>query len=210
VAEVRCVDGSVLSVLPVPVLDRGGLPYEATLRLLHDGAAFGEVGERCAGRLAEATARVRDARRDGGPDAFPETGLSAALRGLEATGAGSAAVRRALPRDGELLSLRGRDPDDVSSAGELRVWLREDRTWRPGRDGARGAWSRRRHAVVDAWGDDGAGLRCLLDSAQLLALLARLVDECVEVRALEPSSPGEADATALGPRAEAEPGGYCA
>jgi hypothetical protein len=207
VAEVRCVDGSVLSVLPVPVLDRRGVPYEATLRLLRDGAAFGDVGERCAGHLAEA--RVRDIRLDD-PDAFPETGVAAALRALDDAGAGSAAVRRALPRDGELLALRGRDPDDVGSVGELRIWLREDRTWRPGRDGERGGWSRRRRAVVDAWGDDGTAVRCLLDSGQLLALLARLVDECVEVGALDPSVRGEEDGAASGTRVDGAPGGYCA
>ena len=206
----RCVDGSVLSVLPVPVLDRGGAPYEATLRLLRDGAAFGEVGERCAGQLAETAARLRAARRDRGLEAFPETRLSAALRSLEAAGVGAASVRRALPRDGELLALRGRDPDDVESAGELRVWLREDRSWRPGRDGAAGGWSRRERAVLDAWGDAGAGVRCLLDSAQLLALLARLLDECVEAGALDPSYRQMADLVVPGTGVDVEPGGYCA
>ena len=187
-AEVRCVDGCVLSVLPVPVLDRGGRPYEATLRLLQDGAALGEVGERCAGRLVEAVARLREARSAG--DDFPESGVTTALRELDASGAASAAVRRVLPRDGELLALRGRDPDDVASDGELRIWVREDVSWRPGRDGARGGWSARCRAVLDAWGDGGTGVRALLDSAELLALLERLVQECADVGALDPSPDG--------------------
>lgn len=192
-AELVCVDGSVLSLQPVPVVDRGGLPYEATLRLLRDREPFGEVGERCAGRLAETAGRLRDARRHG--DGFPEPGLTVALRALDGARAGSPAVRRVLPRDGELLALRGRDPDDVASSGELRVWLRDDRTWHPGSDGVRGRWSERCRAVLDAWGAAGTGVRCLLDSAALLALLERLVDECVAVGALDACEASEAGGT---------------
>lgn len=182
-----CVDGSVLSVLPVPVLDRGGVPYEATIRLLRDGAAFGDVGERCAGRLAATAARLRSARQDGGPDAFPLTGTESALQLLNGE-ASASAVRRALRSDRELLSLRARDPVDAAGAGELRVWLRDERSWRPGSAEAVRGWSVRCHAVVDAWGSAGTGIRCVLDSGELLALLDRLVQECgaagaVDVRA---------------------------
>ncbi len=54
----RCVDGRELAVLAVPVPDRAGVPYEATLRLLLDGAPWGEVGQRCLGLLAGVRERV--------------------------------------------------------------------------------------------------------------------------------------------------------
>ena len=86
-----------------------------------------------------------------------------------------------LPRDAELLCLRSRDPDDGDGTGELRLWLRHDRTWLPGRDGARGRWSTRSRAVVDCWGDSGRGVRCVLDSAGLLRLLDALVADAETV-----------------------------
>jgi len=39
-AQVRCSDGSVLAVAPVPVLDRDGAAYELTPDLLLDGELF--------------------------------------------------------------------------------------------------------------------------------------------------------------------------
>lgn len=36
VTEATCVDGTVLAFEPDPVLDRAGVPYEVTLRLLRD------------------------------------------------------------------------------------------------------------------------------------------------------------------------------
>lgn len=184
--DVVCEDGSVLSVLPVPVLDRGGVPYEAWLRLERDGAAFGEVGECSAAKLADTAALLREVRRAGGPDAFPDTGVETALRLLDGS---SAAVRRVLPRDRELLALRAREPDDGASSGELRLWLRDERTWRRGADSAPGGWTVRSTAVLDAWGSAGTGVRCVLDSGRLLVLLDRLVEECVAVGGLDDDGP---------------------
>ena len=181
-AEVRCVDGSVLSVLPVPVLDREGTPYEVTLRLLRDGAPFGEVGERCGFFVAHTAARLRSARQDD-PDGFPHSGLEAGLRawaqdrGVDADTAWSE-VERYLPRDRELFAFRSRDPDDLTVAGELRVALHNERAWLPpAEDGGRGRWQLRCRAVVDAWGSGGLGVRAVLTSAELLALLEELVGE---------------------------------
>ena len=53
-AEVVCVDGAVLTLLPVAKLDRSGAAYEVTLRLLRDGQLFGDVGE-CSGWLLSRT-----------------------------------------------------------------------------------------------------------------------------------------------------------
>ena len=179
-AELRCVDGSVLSVLPVPCLDRDGVPYEVTLRLERDGQEVGAVGERCGFFVAQTAARLRDA----GPDAFPLSGLEAGLRawaddhGQDADQAW-AAFGRYLPRDRELLAFRSRDPDDVSAAGELRVVLREERSWVPPRDvGGRGRWQLRCLAVVEAWDAGGRGVRSVLDSAGLLVFLDQLLADC--------------------------------
>jgi hypothetical protein len=186
-AEVQCVDGSVLSILPVPRLDRRGVAYEVTLRLLVDGAPFGDVGECSGWRLARAAEQLRQAQAADGPEAFGVTGVDLLLDARLGRGAGSdgadgalpdpaaSALRRLLPRDRELLSLRSRDPDDVAGTGELRVWLRDDRSWVPASDGARGRWSTRSRAVLDCWGDGGRGVRCLLDAPGLLRLLDGLV-----------------------------------
>lgn len=183
-AEVVCVDGSVLSVLPVPRLDRRGAAYEVTLRLLLDGAPFGAVGECSGWRLARAASQVRAAQARDGTSALPVTGVDALLDGagreLSAFG-GASELRRLLPRDRELLSLRSRDPDDGGGAGELRIWLRDDRTWVPGADGSPGRWATRSRAVVDSWGNAGRGVRCLLDAPALLALLDGLVTEAAAV-----------------------------
>ena len=78
-AEVQCVDGCVLSILPVPKLDRGGVAYEVTLRLLLDGAPFGEVGECSRWRLAHTAERLRAAQAQDGPAAFPVAGADVLL-----------------------------------------------------------------------------------------------------------------------------------
>ena len=181
-AEVACVDGSVLTLRPVPKLDRSGAAYEVTLRLLRDGEPFGDVGE-CSGWLLSRTAEhLRALQQDSGPDAFPLGAYDAVLdHGLVEDG-DRTLLRRLLPRDRELLCLRARDPDDGDPSGELRLWVREDRTWHDGRDGARGRWSLRTRAVLDAWGSAGTGLRALLDGPALLRLLEALADEAGALR----------------------------
>lgn len=180
-AAVTCVDGSVLAAEPVPVLDRDGVPYEVTLRLLRDGASFGEVGERCGFFLAATASRLRAALAAG--EEFPASSLEAGLRawaadrGDDADGLWSD-LERYLPRDRELFCFRSRDPDDLATVGELRVTLRVERQWA---DGA--GWSRRCLANLEAWGAAGQGVRALLDSDQLLAFLEQLVQEFSEVGA---------------------------
>lgn len=182
-AELTCVDGSVLSVLPEPCLGRDGVPYEVTLRLVRDGQQVGAVGERCGFFLAHTAARLR-AVREGDPEAFPVSGLEAGLRAWagdrgqdpEAAWTGFA---RYLPRDREVLAFRSRDPDDVTAAGELRVVLREERSWlAPREPGGRGRWRLRCLAVVEAWDAAGRGVRAVLDSAGLLAFLEQLLADC--------------------------------
>ena len=191
-AEVVCVDGSVLTLLPVPKLDRSGVAYEATLRLLRDGEPFGDVGECSGWRLACTADRLRALQAAAGPDAFPPPAYDAVLdHGLVGDG-DRTVLRRLLPRDRELLCLRARDPDDGDSSGELRLWVREDRTWHDGRDGARGRWSLSARAVLDAWGGDGTGLRALLDGPALLRLLDRLAAEAGLSRDLQDGA-GAAD-----------------
>lgn len=185
-AEVRCVDGSVLTVLPEPCLGRDGVPYEVTLRLQRDGAPLGEVGERCGFFLAITAARLREARQ-GDPDAFPASGLEAGVRAW-ATDRGLQAehvwpeLARYLPRDRELFAFRSRDPDDVATAGELRVCLREERSWvPPADDGNRGRWDVRVRAVVEAWGGRDGGVRAVLDSHGLLGFLEALLADCAAI-----------------------------
>ena len=179
-AEVTCVDGSVLTLVPVPVTDRTGTAYEVTLRLLRDGVPFGDVGECCGWRLARTADQLRDLQEPGPgerADAFPPGAYDAVLdHGLVGDG-DRAVLRRLLPRDRELLCLRARDPDDGDPSGELRLWVREDRTWHEGRGTERGRWSLRTRAVLDAWGSGGTGVRALFDGRSLLELLDRLLDE---------------------------------
>src|SRR5215469_6499947 len=71
--ELRCVDGSVLSVEPVGCHDRVGMPYEITLSLTRDSVPFAAVGERCGYQLAQLAERVSEARCDPAQaDAWPD------------------------------------------------------------------------------------------------------------------------------------------
>ena len=185
-AELRCVDGSVLGVHPQPVLDRDGTPYEVTLRLTRDGAEHGAVGERCGWFLATTASQLREARAGHGDDAFPpsslEVGVRTWARAVEADDDERwAAAQRYLPRDRELFAFRSRDPDDLATAGELRAVLHEQRVWRPG--GRGGSWSIDRRVVVDAWGASGIGVRAVLTSAELLAFLDDLLGDFAAVGA---------------------------
>jgi len=62
--ELRCVDGSVLTVVAVACHDRAGTPYEITLDLRRGRRPFASVGERCGFRLAQLAASVTAARED--------------------------------------------------------------------------------------------------------------------------------------------------
>ena len=185
--NVRCADGSVLTVRPVPVSGRDGTPYEVTLELLRDGVAFGEVGERCGYFLATTTARLRAA----GPDessGFPPSSLEAGVRSWALDDGRDpelawATLQRYLPRDRELFCFRSRDPDDLGSSGELRVTLEEERTWLPAADGVAGQWRIDCCAVLRAWGSGGIGVRAVLSSGELLAFLDALLAEAAAVGA---------------------------
>ena len=179
-AVVTCVDGSELAVLPVPALDRDGVPYEVTLRLLSRGEPFGEVGERCGYFLASTAARLRAARARG--DDFPASSMEGGLRAW-ASDSGQdphatwEVLQRYLPRDRELFCFRSRDPDDLAMVGELRASLRYERHW------TESGWSVQCLADVEAWGEHGRGVRALLDSDQLLAFLEALVQDFAQVGA---------------------------
>lgn len=172
------LDGTVLTVRPVPVLDRDGMPYEVSLELLRDGQPFGAVGERCGYFLAATAARLRAARAGGG--LFPASSVEAGVLAW-ADDSGSAGtweeLARYLPRDRELFCFRSRDPDDLATVGELRVTLVEERVW------ADDAWAVRSLASLEAWGAGGQGVRAMLTSDQLLRFLEDLVQEFAEVGA---------------------------
>ena len=177
---VRCLDGTVLDVRPVPVLGRDGVPYEVSLSLLRDGEPFGEVGERCGYFLAATAARLRAARAAGQP--FPASSLEAGVRahaedrGTDADGSWRD-VLPYLPRDRELFSFHSRDPDDLAAIGELRARLVEERVW------SYDAWVLGSAVVLEAWGAGGVGVRALLSSDQLLAFLEDLVQDFAAVGA---------------------------
>jgi hypothetical protein len=178
VAELRCVDGSVLGVRPVPVLDRDGVPYELTLELLRDGEPFGEVGERCGYFLAGTARRLRTWRLHD-PDGFPPSSCESGVRAYAADESADpdatwAALSRYLPRDRELFCFQARDPDDLGTVGSLRVTLEEQRTWIAG---SPGRWRIDCRAVLEGWGSAGTGVRAVLTSAELEGFLDELVAE---------------------------------
>jgi hypothetical protein len=175
VAELRCGDGRSVGVLPVPVLDRDGMPYEVTLSLTLDGAPFGAVGERCGYFVAAAGSRLRAAA-----GSFPPSAVEAGLRAWAEDGGADPdlawkVLERYVPRDRELFCFRARDPDDIAADGQLRVCVEQVRSWQDGR------WVLSSHAVVDVWGDAGSGVRAMLSAAELLAFLESLLRDCAEL-----------------------------
>jgi hypothetical protein len=186
VVRVRCIDGSVLAVLPVPSLDRGGTPYEITLELHRDDVQFGAVGQRCGYLLARLVERLVAARADGSAEAarwpdpddrFPDPALPGAARTHAVSCAG--AHRAGTACEPELFALRSRDRVDRSSTGELRCTLRTSAVWLAAQEGVRmcGRWRVARRAVVEAWGSGGRGVRAVLTSAELVGFLGELVAE---------------------------------
>jgi len=191
--ELRCVDGSVLSVQAVACRDSVGRPYEITLSLVRNSQPFAAVGQRCGHQLAQLAERVSLARDDpeqaavwpDPDDRFPAPGSSA--------GPGC------LSGDHEYFALRSRDRDDLPGTGELRCVLRSRADWmgectgtghripgqhRPARrrsphpaaDG-HGGWRLSRRAVIEAWGSGGVGVRCVLTSGELVAFLGTVLGE---------------------------------
>ena len=194
VADVTCVDGSALSVVPEAVLDRDDVPYEMTVRLMLDGEPFGVVGERCGFFLATVAVRLSRAIAERGPvadnglagewvdpdDRFPPSSMEAGARAW-ASDAGLATddtwvqLMRYLPRERSLFSFRRRDPDDPARLGELRCSLRTSKVWVDADAGGRGRWKLRERAVLDAWGESGRGVRAVLTAPELLEFLRVLL-----------------------------------
>jgi hypothetical protein len=151
--ELRCVDGSVLSVEAVTCRDKVGRPYEITLNLARDSIPFAAVGQRCGYQLSRLAERVTAARLDPAQaaawpdpdDRFPgpapadslsasdrpAPGSAAGPRPGPARGARGSSGRKAdyLPGDHEYFALRSRDRGDPPGPGELRCVLRSSAVW---------------------------------------------------------------------------------
>jgi hypothetical protein len=197
----RCVDGTVLTVLAVACSDRAGTPYEVTLDLRRGRTPFASVGERCGFRLSQLAASVTAARQDpeqvrAWPDPddrfpepgpapesclFPEPGPPPEPRLSREPWAASMEVFR--PGEREFFSLRSREPGDLPGSGELRCVLRDSAQWLAGRGagapGQAGGWRLSRRALIEAWGADGIGLRAVLTSAELVTFLDTVLKEPV-------------------------------
>jgi hypothetical protein len=185
----RCVDGTVLTVLAVACNDQAGTPYEVTLDLRRGRKPFASVGERCGFRLSQLAASVTAAREDPDQarawpdpdDRFPEPGpppqpgLSPEPQRVSGEGFS--------PREREYFSLRSREPGDLPGSGEFRCVLRDSADWLGGRGtgapGKPGRWRLTRRAVIEAWGADGIGLRAVLTSAELVTFLDTVLKEPV-------------------------------
>jgi hypothetical protein len=138
--ELRCVDGSVLSVTAIACRDRAGQPFEITLNLARDSEHFAAVGQRCGHQLALLADRVSGARLDPGQaaawpdpdDRFPSP-PAAASREAEADSHPEAGVTGHpggyLPGEAEYFALRSRDRADLPGTGELRCLLRSSAVW---------------------------------------------------------------------------------
>jgi hypothetical protein len=139
--ELRCVDGSVLSVEPVTCHDRAGRPFEITLSLARNSVPFAAVGQRCGYQLAQLAERISTARGDPAqaaawPDPddrfpVPGTGDSAGARGGATKGMPGGGVRATqdVAADHEYFALRSRDRVDPPGTGELRCVLRSSAVW---------------------------------------------------------------------------------
>ena len=177
--QLRCVDGTVLTVVAVECSDRRGTPYEITLDLRRGRKPFASVGERCGFRLAQLAASVTAARED--PEqarVWPDPDDRCPEPGPRPGGGVGAGFR---PAEREYFSLRSRNPDDLPGSGEFRCVLRDSAEWLGGRrPGARplpGGWRLTRRAVIEAWGADGIGLRAVLTSAELVTFLDTVLKE---------------------------------
>lgn len=152
------MDGSYLTVTPIPCTDTVGTPYEITLELHRDGTPYGSVGERCGWLLARLARGVDEARQGRGAarrwndpdDRFPD----------EAP-------------ESELFSFRYRTRSGLVGGGELRCQLRTIPIWQP----APAQWRLTRRAYVEAWGASGVGMRAVLTSAELSEFVRELVHE---------------------------------
>lgn len=164
---VRCLDGSYLTVTPVPFRDGDGVPYEVTLELHRDGVPYGTVGERCGWLLAGLAGGGAGTR--GGGRWTASGGDLSGLPGLPG-----------LPDDEELFVLRYRTRGEIVGGGELRCRLRTVAIWVPGWRGARGRWRLDARAFLETRDRGRAGMRAVLTSAELGAFMGALVAEARE------------------------------
>ena len=203
----RCVDGSVLSVRAVACRDSAGQPYEITLSLARNSVPFAAVGQRCGYRFSELAERVSAARLDpeqavAWPD--PDDRFPGACSGPEAgclpcdheyftlrsrdrsdlpgTGELRCVLRSTAVWQGECMGT-GHRREAVAHPRHLhhgaagsavpgqRIWPARRPAAGPGR------WHLTRRAVIEAWGDDGVGVRAVLTSAELVAFLDAVLRE---------------------------------
>lgn len=159
----RCVDGSYLTVTPIPCTDSVGTPYEITLELRRDGTPYGIVGERCGWLLARLARGVSRAREGQGPAEPGEAGKWPDPDDRFPVGEGGS----------ELFSFQYRARSGAMTGGELRCQLRTIPIWLPNKR----EWRVTRRAFVEAWGSSGVGMRAVLTSSELAAFVHGLVDE---------------------------------
>jgi hypothetical protein len=127
--ELRCVDGSVLTVTALACSDRLGVPYEITLGLWRERKPFASIGERCGFRLSQLAASVTAAREDPAQavawpdpdDRFPEPGQSGSPGGVWS--------KEFRPGEREYFSLRSRERSDLPGSGEFRCVLHDSAVW---------------------------------------------------------------------------------
>jgi hypothetical protein len=212
--DLRCVDGSVLTVTALACSDRLGVPYEMTLDLRRGFKPFASIGERCGFRLSQLAASVTAAREDPAQavawpdpdDRFPEPGQSGSPGSP-----GPVWSPEFRPREREYFSLRSRERSDLPGSGEFRCVLHDSAVWldgqwpsgrrghlgavRPG-SGQPGGWSLTRRAVIEAWGADGIGVRAVLTSAELVTFLDTVLREPGGAAVAASPSPGAKVSTA--------------
>lgn len=139
--DLRCVDGSVLSVVAVNCHDCAGRPYEITLNLARNSVPFAAVGQRCGHQLSQLAERVAAARDDpeqasvwpDPDDRFPDdrAGPLADFAGPEPEpqAANPGSLTAFMPGESEYFALRSRDRADLPGTGELRCVLRSNAVW---------------------------------------------------------------------------------
>ena len=185
--------------------DSAGRPYEITLRLARNSVPFAAVGQRCGYQFSELAERVSAARLDpeqaaawpdpddrfpgacGGPESGFLPGdheyftLRSRDRGdLPGTGELRCVLRSAAVWQGECMGT-GHHREAAPHLHDLHhgSYTMPGQRIRPARRsaGGPGRWHLTRRAFIEAWGDDGVGVRAVLTSAELVAFLDTVLRE---------------------------------